>query len=224
MARMHLSEVLRELEELGSERGRVINARHGAGERQLGVKLGDLRVLAKRIGPNASLARELWDTRIDDAMLLSTLLFKPKDLGSVDLDRMVRTSSYSQIAEWLMSNLIKPHPERESLRTRWMVDDHPMATRAGWHLTSDRVAKDPDGLDLGALLDRIDQEMANAPDPSKWTMNMCLAMIGIHHPDLRARSLEIGERIGAYRDYPTPKGCTSPFAPIWIEAMVKRQA
>jgi len=26
-----------------------------------------------------------------------------------------------------------------------------------------------------------------------------------------------------FRDYPTSKGCTSPFAPIWINEMVKRQ-
>jgi len=28
----------------------------------------------------------------------------------------------------------------------------------------------------------------------------------------------------AYRDYPVSKGCTSPFAPIWINEMVRRQS
>ncbi len=54
-------------------------------------------------------------------------------------------------------------------------------------------------------------------------MNMCLAQIGIKFPDLRARALSIGETLGVYRDYPVSKGCTSPFAPIWIGEMVKRQ-
>ncbi len=35
--------------------------------------------------------------------------------------------------------------------------------------------------------------------------------------------LAIGETLGIYRDYPVSKGCTSPFAPIWINAMVSRQ-
>ncbi|MFM8449226.1 MAG: DNA alkylation repair protein, partial [Haliscomenobacter sp.] len=35
--------------------------------------------------------------------------------------------------------------------------------------------------------------------------------------------LEIGTRLGIYRDYPVSKGCTSPYAPIWITEMVKRQ-
>lgn len=47
--------------------------------------------------------------------------------------------------------------------------------------------------------------------------------IGIHFPELRERAIAIGERLGIYRDYPVSKGCTSPFAPIWINEMVRRQ-
>jgi 3-methyladenine DNA glycosylase AlkD len=78
-------------------------------------------------------------------------------------------------------------------------------------------------LDLSALLDRIEAEMPAAPPETQWTMNFALAYIGIHHPALRERALEIGETLGIYRDYPTPKGCTSPFAPLWINEMVRRQ-
>lgn len=99
-----------------------------------------------------------------------------------------------------------------------------MAARAGWSLTAERVTKKPERLDLGALLDRIEAEMANAaPEPQR-TMNNTLTMIGIHHPEHRARALAIGEKLGIYRDYPTLPGCTSPFAPIWINEMVRRQA
>jgi len=54
-------------------------------------------------------------------------------------------------------------------------------------------------------------------------MNYCLAGIGIHFPEYRQRALTIGETLGIYRDYPVSKGCTSPFAPIWIEEMVSRR-
>jgi TusA-related sulfurtransferase len=36
--------------------------------------------------------------------------------------------------------------------------------------------------------------------------------------------LAIGERLQVLADYPTPRGCTSPFVPIWIAEMVHRQA
>lgn len=87
------------------------------------------------------------------------------------------------------------------------------------------AATDPstDGLDLPALLDRIEREMAAAPPETQWTMNAVLANIGIHDAKLRKRAIAIGEKLGVYRDYPCSKGCTSPFAPIWINEMVKRQ-
>jgi 3-methyladenine DNA glycosylase AlkD len=83
--------------------------------------------------------------------------------------------------------------------------------------------KSPEGLDPAALLDRIESEMADAAPEVQWTMNSTLAEIGIHFPTLRKRALAIGETLGIYRDYPVSKGCTSPFAPIWINAMVSRQ-
>ena len=32
-----------------------------------------------------------------------------------------------------------------------------------------------------------------------------------------------GEEIGLYRDWPVSRGCTPPYVPVWVEAMVKRQ-
>jgi hypothetical protein len=114
-------------------------------------------------------------------------------------------------------------PDKEALRQKWLADDDPWAARAGWSLTSERIAKSPEGLDLPALLERIETEMGTAEPAVQWTMNSCLAAIGIHFPKYRKRAVAIGEALGVYRDYPVSKGCTSPFAPIWINAMVSRK-
>ena len=90
-------------------------------------------------------------------------------------------------------------------------------------IIEDVATADPAGIDVPGLLDRIELEMATAPSEVQWTMNTTLAQIGIHFPELRARALAIGEKLGIYRDYPVSKGCTSPFAPIWINEMVSRQ-
>jgi hypothetical protein len=94
---------------------------------------------------------------------------------------------------------------------------------AGWALTTERVARKPEGLDLAGLLDIIEAEMSDAPDRLQWAMNECLGHIGIEHAEYRARAIDIGERLEMLKDYPTPPGCTSPFAPIWITEMVRRQ-
>ena len=86
-----------------------------------------------------------------------------------------------------------------------------------------RIVRSPKGLDIPALLDRIESEMGDAAPVVQWTMNGALAEIGIHFPTHRKRALAIGGKLGVFRDYPTSKGCTSPFAPIWINEMVRRQ-
>ena len=136
---------------------------------------------------------------------------------------MVRSEKYVWVADWLYSYVIKEHPDKEKLRIDWMKSKDVMAARAGWSLTTGCVARNPEVLDLPALLDRIESEMPTAAPEVQWTMNTTLAQIGINHPKLRKRALAIGEKLGIYRDYPVSKGCTSPFAPIWINEMVSRQ-
>jgi 3-methyladenine DNA glycosylase AlkD len=220
---MTVKDVLKQLEALGDAKVRAHNTKFGAGDNQFGVKLGDIRALAKKIKSNPELAKALWKTGNVDAQFLAALIIKPKDLSADEMDLMVRSAKYAQAADWLNSYLVKDHPEKEALRQKWMSDDDPWAGRAGWSLTSERVAKDPEGLDLPALLDRIESEMGKAAPEAQWTMNSCLAAIGIHFPKHRKRALAIGEKLGVYRDYPVSKGCTSPFAPIWINEMVRRQ-
>jgi 3-methyladenine DNA glycosylase AlkD len=220
---MTLTETLKQLKALGNETMRKHNTKYGAGDNQFGVKHGDIRVLAKTIKTNHELAMSLWKTGNADAQLLAILLIKPKTLSAQEVDRMVRSVAFSHVADWLISYVVKQHPDKETLRRGWMAADDRWAARAGWELTAERVAKSPDGLDLPALLVRIESEMADAAPEVQWTMNNTLAAIGIHFPKHRKRAIAIGEKLGIYRDYPVSKGCTSPFAPIWINAMVSRQ-
>ncbi|HAX42604.1 MAG TPA: DNA alkylation repair protein [Bryobacteraceae bacterium] len=216
-------DVLSKLEALGDERVRAQNRRNGAGEDQFGVRLGDIRKVAKSLKVDHTLGLALWATGNLDARLVAILGFQPAKLTEDDLDGLVRSARFAQLADWLNAYVVRKHPGKEALRRRWMADPDPWAARAGWDLTSERIGRSPDGLDLPALLDRIEAEMGSADPAAQWTMNFCLAGIGIHFPEHRQRSIAIGEALGIYRDYPVSKGCTSPFAPIWIQEMVRRQ-
>jgi len=83
----------------------------------------------------------------------------------------------------------------------------------GEHLTSERVAKKPEGLDLAALLDVIEAEVRDAPDLLQWAMNHCQTQIGIDHPEYRARAMDIGERLEVLKDYSTPRTARPPTGP-----------
>lgn len=219
---MNLAETLAWLEAHGHEKMRQQNVRSIGGQPQYGVKKADLRAAAKLIKSNHGLAEELWATGNLDAMLLSTLIVKPKQLSAERVEQLVRESGSALIADWVNPYIVKQHPDKEAMRVKWLASDDPFLLRAAWSLTAERAAKEPEGLDLDALLDRIEAELAGADPLPQWTMNMCLAEIGIHHAGQRERALQIGESLGVYRDYPTPKGCTSPFAPLWIGELVRR--
>lgn len=218
-----VEEILGQLEALGNETVRARNKKNGAGDNQFGVKLGDIRKLAKAIKTNHELALALWETENVEARLLAMLLIKPGNLSVEEMDRMVRSATFAQVADWFNAYVVKKHPEKETLRLAWMTAADPWAARAGWGLSSERIGSSPEGLDLPALLNRIESDMKGAAPEVQWTMNFCLAGIGIHFPEYRERAVAIGEDLGIYRDYPVSKGCTSPFAPIWINEMVSRQ-
>jgi 3-methyladenine DNA glycosylase AlkD len=221
---MTVKDILAKLESLGDEARRAHNTRYGAPENQFGVKLGDIRALAKKIKTDHELALRLWETGNVDAQLLATLVMKPKSLSAAELDKLTRSATCAQVADWLNAYVVAQHPEKDALREKWMTAKDRWAARAGWNLTASLVNKgDTDGLDLPALLDRIEKELPKAKPEVQWTMNNTLAAIGIHDPGLRSRAVAIGERIGLYRDWPVSKGCTPPYVPVWVDYMVKRQ-
>lgn len=221
---MTVKEALAQLEAKGNASVRKRNHRLGADENQFGVQLGDIRKIAATIKTDHKLALALWKTGNLDARLLAILVMAPAELSAKELDAMVREARIPQLADWLNSYVVKDHPDNDALRDKWMKADDPWAARSGWSLTAGRVARRPEGLDLSALLDRLADEMPTADPATQWTMNNCLAGIGIHHPSLRKRAIALGEKMGIYRDYPVSKGCTSPFAPIWIAAITAKQA
>ncbi|MDX2850774.1 DNA alkylation repair protein [Streptomyces sp. PA03-3a] len=209
-----------ELAALEDPKTRAVNERHGDDH---GVNLGKLRAIAKRLRTQQELAVRLWETDDTAARLLAILVCRPKAFGRDELDAMLREARAPKVHDWLVNDVVKKNPHAEELRVAWLADSDPVVASAGWALTTERVAKRPDGLDLAGLLDVVEAEMKDAPPRLQWAMNHCLARIGIEHAGLRARAVGIGERLEVLKDYPTSAGCTSPFAPVWIAEMVRRQ-
>jgi 3-methyladenine DNA glycosylase AlkD len=216
-----VTEVLAELAALEDPKARAVNEKHGDDH---GVNLGKLRDLAKRLKTQQDLACQLWETGDTAARLVALLICRPKAFTRDELDVMLREARIPKVHDWLVNYVVKKSPHCENLRQTWFADPDPVVASAGWALTTERVTKKPDGLDLPALLNTIEAEMKGAPQRLQWAMNHCLAQIGIDHPQHRARAIDIGERLEVLKDYPTPPNCTSPFAPIWITEIVRRQS
>jgi 3-methyladenine DNA glycosylase AlkD len=68
---MTVKEILAQLKALGDEARRKHNAKAGAPDNQFGVKLGDVRAMAKNIKTDHKLALKLWDTGNVDAQVVA---------------------------------------------------------------------------------------------------------------------------------------------------------
>ncbi len=220
-AAVTVADVMSALAELEDPKARAVNEKHGDNH---GVNLTRLRALAKELKKNDELALDLWATGDTAAQLVATLLMRPRGHDAESLDEMLRTARGPKVQAWLVNYIVKKSPHAEVLRRRWLDDPDPVVASAGWTLTSERVNRNPDGLDLPGLLDVIEAEMKDAPERLQWAMNETLAYIGIENPELRERAIAIGDRLEVLKDYPTPPGCTSPFAPTWITEIVRRSA
>ncbi|WP_301111586.1 DNA alkylation repair protein [Microbacterium sp.] len=220
MSDMTVAEALGELAALEDPKMRAANEKRGDDH---GINLSRMRALAKRIKTDQALAQELWATGETPARLLALLICRPGDFTADELDAILRETRPPKVNDWFVNYVAKKTPLAEELRLRWFDDADPTVAAAAWSLTTVRVMKDADGLDLPHLLDLIERDLRDAPSRLQWAMNETLANIGIYHPQFRARALEIGERLQVLADYPTAPGCTSPFAPLWIGEIVRRR-
>jgi 3-methyladenine DNA glycosylase AlkD len=215
-----VAEVMAELAALEDPKMREANEKRGDDH---GVNLSKLRAVAKKLKTQQELAVQLWATGDTAARLVALLICRPKAFGREELDTMLRQARAPKVHDWLVNYVVKKSPHAEELRVAWSADSDPVVASAGWALTSERVAKKPEGLELPGLLDVIEAQMKEASDRLQWAMNQTLATIGIEHAEHRARALDIGERLEVLKDYPTPPNCTSPFAPSWINEIVRRK-
>jgi len=126
---MNLKESLKQLEALGNEKMWAQNTRNGAGENQYGVRLGEIRKLAKKIRTNHEFALTLWETGNVEARLLITLVIQPKELSAGNMDRTVRSETFEQVADWFNAYVLKNHPDKETLRKNWLS---PRSGSAKW--------------------------------------------------------------------------------------------
>lgn len=219
MAGETVEDVMAQLAAVEDPRIRAVNEKHGDDH---GVNLTRLRAIAKPLKTQQDLARSLWATDDTAARLVALLICRPKAFDRDELDTMLRQARTPKVHDWLVNYVVKKNPHATELRQAWFADPDPLVASAGWALTSEQVGRTPEEVDLAGLLDIIESEMKDAPDRLQWAMNNCLAQIGIDHAEFRPRAIDIGERLEVLKDYPTPPGCTSPFAPIWITEMVRR--
>src|SRR3954452_21251781 len=100
---MKTAQVLAELEKKGSEQTRKTYARHAIAPPMYGVKVADLKVIAKKIKGDQQLALELFDTGIYDAMYLAGIVADGSLMSKKELEHWAKSAKNESICGYTVS-------------------------------------------------------------------------------------------------------------------------
>ena len=205
-------EAMAALEAAGTEQTRSTYLRHGASEPLFGVKFGDLRPLAKRIGTDHALAEALWASGNTDARLLACMVADPAAVSEDELDAWLADIDTYFLVDVFVAEIASKTPGRRARAERWIASDRDRTAQAGWDLmnfvalSDDDVPDDYFEVQLELIRARID-------DYGNWTRRSAsntITGIGLRNDELEAAARQTAKDIGQVEFDPGPTSCVMP--------------
>lgn len=219
---MTLNEVMSDLERLGTEQTRKTYRNHGANGNLFGVKVGDMKVVAKKIKGQQSLALELYRTGNLDAMYLAGLVADGNKMSRKDLSGWAKAASWSMISEYTVPWVTAESPFARELALEWMSSPKDSVAASGWNTYAGLMGLKADAeLDLAeirGLLDRIPDEIHAAPNRVRFCMNNFVIAAGTAVKPLLAKAKAAAKRIGTVE---VDMGKTACKVPPALDAIAK---
>lgn len=211
------------LKQLGSAQTRKTYERHGAPSNFFGVKVGDLKVIAKQIKGNHELACELYETGNSDAMYLAGLVADGAKMNKKQLDHWAKTAPWHMIAEYTVTWVAVESPYGREMAMKWIKSKNESIASTGWTTYSGVVATTPDDdLDLAEivqLLQKIEMEIDKATDRVRYVMNGFVISVGGYVKPLSDAAKATAGKLGKVEVDMGDTACKVPVATDYIEKM-----
>lgn len=221
-----LKTVMKALEKKGSEQTRKTFARHGADpERMFGVKVADLKVIAKTIKGEQDLALELFATGNHDAQYLAGMVADGRSMTKKALKDWARGADWQMIAEYTVPWVASESEHGRALALEWMGRKTEHVAAAGWNTYAGLIATKPDDeLDLGEikdLLKRVESDINDVPNRVRYCMNGFVIAVGSYVGPLAKTAKALAKRLGKVEVEMNGTACKVPLALDYIEKVEK---
>ena len=170
-------------------------------ERIFGVSIADIKIIAKKIKGQQTLACELYETGNLDAMYLAGLVADGSQMTRKQLNKWAEGAANLQmISEYAVPWVTVENPDARELAMQWIKSKKEHVASSGWCTYAGLVAVKPDGdLDLAEienLLGTIVKEIDGAQNRVRYTMNGFVIAVGTYVKPLlkqaKASALQIG--------------------------------
>jgi hypothetical protein len=222
---MKAAEILAQLENMGNEGTARVLRNHGAHDPCLGVKIGNMKALQKKLKSDYSLSLELYDSGVYDAMYLAGLIAEPERMTKKDLTRWIKTAS-RPIASYVVGPIAAGSPAGWSQALIWIRSKKEIENIAGWATISAIASLYPDDeLDVDEyqrLLTEVERTIHTAKDAVRYQMNSFVIAVGSYIRSLTEAAVDAGNRIGVLTVDMGKSACEVPFAPDYIQKVKAR--
>lgn len=203
---MQLSQVMHRLKEVSRPDEIERMAAYGlAADRNMGVRIPDLRRLAREIGMGHNLALELWAAGYRETRILAGLVADPDRVDPALMNDWAADLSDWEVCDQNCINLFRKTPWAWEKAVEWVFREEEFVRRAGYVLVAalavhEKEAPDQQFIDLLPLVE------ANADDDRnfvKKAANWALRQIGKKNAELNRAAVELAARL---KDHPTRSG------------------
>ncbi len=193
-----VDEVLGQLQGLARPGGREGMARFGINpERALGVRIPDIRRLARELGSDHALALALWRTGVHEARILASMVADPARVTERLMESWVRGFDSWDVCDQVCGNLFDRTAAGRAKSIEWAGRDQEFVKRAGfaimaWRAVHDRDVADADFLEL---LEVIEREANDPRNFVKKAASWALRQIGKRNRSLNRSAVRVAKRL-----------------------------
>jgi 3-methyladenine DNA glycosylase AlkD len=220
-----VDQVLTELEKKGSAQTRKTFSRHGAPESMFGVKVADLKVIARKIKGNQDLALQLFDSGNADAMYLAGMVADGAQMNKTMLNRWAKLAPWYMVAEYSVPGVATEHPDAAAIARKWIKSKQSQVASAGWAtyvgVMATREDEDLDLAEIGELLKQVETEIESAPNRVRYTMNGFVIGVGTYVKPLLKQAKQVAKNIGKIEVDVGETACKVPLATDYIAKVEK---
>ncbi|MBW2617968.1 MAG: DNA alkylation repair protein [Deltaproteobacteria bacterium] len=194
---MNLDEVMKRLRGLADPASVAGMAGYGIVGQVLGVKIPQMRRLAKEIGRDRDLAAQLWAEGFRETRIVASMIDDPKALTEEQMEEWAAGFDSWEVCDQVVMNLFEKHPLAWTKAVEWSGRGEEFVKRAGFVLVARLAVSDKKAADekFWPFFDLIEREADDGRNYVKKAVNWALRQMGKRNQNLNARAIETARRL-----------------------------
>jgi 3-methyladenine DNA glycosylase AlkD len=195
---MDYNDIMNELERLSNPEDVEGMARFGISSQKVyGVRMPNLRQIAKKAGKDHFLAEKLWAAGYQETMILACMIEDPKIVTEEQMDAWALDFDTWAICDQCCMNLFRKTPFAYEKVYQWSGRDEEFVKRAAFALIATLAVHDKKASDdtFEELFPLIVRESCDERNFVKKAVNWALRQIGKRNIHLNKKAIEIASKI-----------------------------